>query len=39
MSLRLAEGTKRSFGQRGKGANVDSRPGGSPVISTKRDGS
>ncbi len=29
------EYTKRSFGQRGKGAKVESRPGGSPAISTK----
>jgi len=34
---RHVEYTKRSFGQRGKGAKVDSRPGGSPAISTKRE--
>ena len=36
---RHVEYTKRSFGQRGKGANIDSRPGGSPAISTKREAS
>jgi hypothetical protein len=29
--------TKRSFGQRGKGAKVGPRPRGSPAISTKRE--
>ena len=34
---RPVEYTKGSFGQRGKGANVDARPGGSPAISTKSE--
>jgi hypothetical protein len=34
---RPVEYTKCSFGQRGRGAKVDPRPGGSPAISTKRE--
>ena len=34
---RPVEYTKRSFGQRGKGAKVDPRWGGSRAISTKRE--
>src|SRR5260370_35951863 len=33
---RPVEYTKRSVGQRGQGAKVDSSPGGSPAISAKR---